>query len=201
MNAKKPSRLKRLPDEYYQGEAWVHWILAIEDRKTGWLDARLLYRFREILTHAAFRYQFACPIFCLMPDHIHMLWVGLADASNQLNAMKRFRLDLNESLRRIGFELQRQAYDHVLKEEELERDAIEDVAEYIARNPERKGLVPFDGFARYPFTGCLLPGACQLRLFQKIGWDEIWQTLAFLRRTECFRIPDPKYFNDDAGAS
>lgn len=135
-----------------------------------------------------------------MPDHIHMLWTGLAAASNQLNGMKRFRLDINESLRRIGYEFQRQAYDHVLKEEELERDAIEEVAEYIARNPERKELVPIDGFASYPFTGCLLPAACQLRLFRDSGWDEIWQTLACLRRTECFRIPDPKYSNGDADA-
>ena len=28
------------------------------------------YKFRELLTHAAFRYAFACPIYCLMPDHI-----------------------------------------------------------------------------------------------------------------------------------
>jgi len=91
--------LKRLPPENYRGEAWVHWVLTIEDRKTGWLDARFLYRFREILTHATFRYQLACSIFCLMPDHIHMLWPGLSNESDQLIAMKRFRKDVNESLR------------------------------------------------------------------------------------------------------
>ena len=193
MSANKPNRLKRLPEAFYKGEAWVHWVLTIEDRKTGWLDARLLYRFREILAHATFRYQFACAIYCLMPDHVHMLWTGLAPDSNQLNAMQRFRLDMNESLRRIGFEFQKQAYDHVLKENELERTAIEATAEYIARNPERKGLVPIDGYANYKFTGCLLPGACQLRLFQETKWEEIWRTLSFLRRTECYRIADPKY--------
>ena len=50
-----------------------------------------------------------------------------------------------------------------------------------------------DTFATYPFTGCLLPGAARLRLFTEKGWDEIWRTPAFLRRTECFRRPDPKY--------
>jgi len=54
-------RLKRLPPEYYRGLAWVHWTLTIEERKTGWLDARFLYKFREIVAHAALRYQFACP--------------------------------------------------------------------------------------------------------------------------------------------
>jgi putative transposase len=193
MSAKKPNRLKRLPAPFYQGEAWVHWVLTIEDRRTGWLDARLLYRFREILAHATFRYQFACVTYCLMPDHIHMLWSGLASECNQLNAMQRFRLDMNESLRRIGFEFQRQPYDHVLEENELTGTSIEETAEYIARNPERRGLVPIDGYANYKFTGCLLPGACQLRLFQGTTWEEIWRTLSFLRRTECHRKPDPKY--------
>jgi hypothetical protein len=36
--------------------------------------------------------------------------------------------------------LQHQPYDHVLRESECERDAFEDVAEYIARNPERGNL-------------------------------------------------------------
>ena len=193
MSVTRPNRLKRLPVEFYQGEAWVHWVLTIEDRKRGWLDARLLYRFREILTHAAFRYRFACPIYCLMPDHMYLLWVGLASCSDQLNAMQRFRLDMNDSLKRIGVMFQKQAYDHVLKERELERNAIEATAEYIARNPERRGLIPVDGYANYPFTSCLLPGACQLRLFRETGWDEIWRTMTFLKRTECFHRNDPKY--------
>ena len=107
--------------------------------------------------------------------------------------MKSFRRDLNDTLGRNGFQLQLQGNDHVLKEDELEREAIQSTAEYIARNPERKELIDVDAFAKYPFTGCLLPGAARLRLFTEMGWDEIWQTLAFLKRTECFRKPDPKY--------
>ena len=197
MNMLRPSRLNRLPPEYYTGEAWVHWVLTIENRRTGWLDAKFLYRFREVLTHATFRYQFACPIYCLMPDHMHMLWSGLAHRTNQLAAMQRFRLDMNESLRRVGYEFQRQAYDHVLKESEQERNAVEATAEYIARNPERRGLVPIEHFADYPYTGCLLPGACQIRLYRGTSWDEIWRTMSFLRRTECYRTPDEKYLPNE----
>ena len=107
--------------------------------------------------------------------------------------MKSFRKYLNDTLGKIDFQLQLQGFDHVLKENELEREAIESTAEYIARNPERKALIDVDTFATYPFTGCLLPGAARLRLFTEKGWDEIWRTPAFLRRTECFRRPDPKY--------
>ncbi len=187
----RPTRLCRLPRAHYQSDAWVHWVLAIENRETGWLDAKLLFRFREILTHTTFRYQVACLIYCLMPDHIHMLWGGLAASSDQHVAMQRLRLDMNESLRRIGFEFQKQAYDHVLKDTELESDALELTAEYIARNPERRGLVPQDQFAKYPYTGCLLPGACRLRLYRGTKWEEIWRTISSLKSTECFRKTSP----------
>jgi REP element-mobilizing transposase RayT len=189
--AKRKQRLKRLPPEYYRGFAWVHWTLTSEDRQQGWLDALFLYKFRELLTHVAFRDRIACPIFCLMPDHVHLLWCGLTETSDQRLAMRHLRTDMNDCLKRIGYELQKQPYDHVLKDEELERDAIESLVEYIARNPERKGLVGEDEFAVYPYTGCLLPGYQQIRLFEPHSWDRVWRTLAFLRRTECFRIPDP----------
>jgi len=184
-------RLKRLPPEYYLGCAWVHWSLTIEDRRTGWLDARFLYKFREVLTHVAFRDRLACPIFCLMPDHMHLLWCGLTESTDQRVAMKRFRKDLNDCLKRVTFSLQSQPFDHVLKEEELERDALEAVIEYIARNPERAELVGADQFASWPYTGCLIPGYPQMELFEPDSWDRMWRTLAFLKRTECFRIPDP----------
>ena len=185
-------RLSRLVPQYYQGDAWAHWTLTIAGRRRGWLDARFLYKFRELLTHACFRSQVACPIYTLMPDHIHLLWCGLAMAADQRVAMKRFRADTNETLKRIGFEFQLQPYDHVLRDEELERDAIENVVEYIARNPERKELVPIDQFASYPYTGCLLPGFPQIRLFEPTSWDTVWRTLAFLKRIECYRVTDPK---------
>ena len=156
-----------------------------------WLDARFLYKFRELLTHTCFRSQIACPIYTLMPDHMHLLWCGLADASDQRVAMKRFRTDTNSSLRRIEYEFQLQPYDHVLRDDELEQDAIMEVIEYIARNAERKGLVAVDAFASYQFTGCLLPGFPQIRLFEQPGWDAVWRTISYLKRTECFRISDP----------
>lgn len=190
--AEHKQRLNRLPSEYYQGFAWVHWSLTIENRRKGWLDARFLYKFREVLTHVAFRDRLACPMFCLMPDHMHLLWCGLTDATDQCVAMKRFRRDVNDCLKRIGFAFQLQPYDHVLKEEELEHDALETVIEYIARNPERAELVGTDQFASWPYTGCLIPGYSQMRLFETDSWDRLWRTLAFLKRTKCFRIPDPR---------
>src|SRR5207245_11328722 len=83
--------LRRLPPEYYRGRAAVHWSMSMEDRKTGWLIPIFYYKFREILTHAAFRYGFCCPIYCCMPDHLHLLWVGILETCDQRVAARYFR--------------------------------------------------------------------------------------------------------------
>ena len=181
--------LKRLPPEYYRGDAIVHWSSTILERKQGWLTSVFYYRFRELLTHTAFRYGLACPIFCLMPDHIHMIWMGLCDSSNQLLAMKHFRKSMNESLRRLNYELQDQAYDRVLKEDERVGEAFRAVCEYVARNPERAGLVAVDGFAEYKFSGCLIPGYPQLGPFTPTFWDEFDRVVSYLRKNGLFRCP------------
>ena len=58
-----------------------------------------------------------------MPDHIHLLWTGVAGSSNQLVVMKSFRKDLNDTLGKIGLQLR--GFDHVLKEGQLKSEAIE----------------------------------------------------------------------------
>ncbi|XZE18173.1 hypothetical protein SH449x_003457 [Pirellulaceae bacterium SH449] len=174
--------LSRLPREFYLGNAIVHWTLTIRDRKQGWLTPVFFYRFRELLTHSMFRYSIACPVFCLMPDHIHMIWMGLADGSDQLNCMKYFRGRCDESLNRIGFSLQDQSYDHVLTEEERREEAFEKICEYIARNPERADLVQFNGYREYRYTSCLIPGYPELRPFDTNFRDSLDKIIAHLRK-------------------
>lgn len=43
----------------------------------------MLNKLRELLTHALFRYQAACLIYCLMSDHMYLMRKGLAEQSNQ----------------------------------------------------------------------------------------------------------------------
>ena len=173
--------LKRLPPEYYRGQAYVHWSMTIQDRKTGWLIPIFYYKFREILTHTMFRYGLCCPIYCCMPDHIHLLWVGILDGSDQRNAAKFFRAQLNPVLAKLGAQFQEQPHDHVLCEEQRERSAFEEVVEYIARNPERAGLVPPDCFRQYQYTGCLVPGYPDLSPWQANYWDLFWRIYSKLR--------------------
>ncbi|MCI0380592.1 MAG: hypothetical protein L0215_23645 [Gemmataceae bacterium] len=88
---------------------------------------------------------------------------------------------MNPVLEKLGAQFRQQAYDHVLREGERERTAFEDVVEYIAGNPERAGLVPVDGFRRYPYTGCLVPGYLDLSPWQDDYWDLFWRLYLHLR--------------------
>ena len=180
MPSKAHGSLQRLPPEYYRGRAYVHWSMTIDDRKSGWLIPTLYYKFREILTHTAFRYGLACPIYCCMPDHLHLLWVGIADQCDQRHAARYFRTQMNILLQRLGCRFQKQPYDHVLRDEERQEAAFAAVAEYVARNPERAGLVPLEGFREYNYTGCLIPGYPDLSPWQDNYWERFWKLYARL---------------------
>ena len=184
----KRDHLTRLDRGAYQGDAMVHWTLTMSGRRQGWLTSEFHAHFRELLTHSSFRYALACPIFCLMPDHAHLIWLGLHSGSDQLNAIKHLRTRTNEVLVKIGFELQDQAYDHVYKDDERNESSLRASCNYIARNPERAGLVQLDGYAEYAFTGCLVPGYPELRPFDSDFWNRFDRIVSFLREDGLLRI-------------
>lgn len=174
--------LPRLDPACYRGNAYVHWSMTIDERRTGWLSETFHVRYREILTHTAFRYNLACPVYCCMPDHFHLLLIGYRPNSDQRIALKYLRRHVNRILTDFHCRLQQQAHDHVLSEEQRNHEVFETVAEYIARNPERAGLVPRDGFRSYPHTGCVLPGYPEMSLWQNDYWTRAWRILSFLRQ-------------------
>ncbi|MBI2438633.1 MAG: hypothetical protein HYV36_07470 [Lentisphaerae bacterium] len=114
------------------------------------------HRFREILLHTLARYQLICPVYCLMPDHFHMLWLGVGTSSDQNRAAIFLRRFLNAELKRQGFKLQKQAWDQVLREKDRERGAVGKTIRYIAENPFRKELVEKPD--SWSFSGSLAPG-------------------------------------------
>jgi hypothetical protein len=87
----RPFYLPRLPREYYQGDAVVHWTFPVELRATGWLDDSFHLPFRELMVHTTARYNLLCPIYSLMPDHLHFVWMGLSVESDQMVAIAFFK--------------------------------------------------------------------------------------------------------------
>lgn len=169
----------------------IHWTMSIEDRATGWLDHHFHQGFRELMFHAADREDLLCPVYCLMPDHAHLVWMGMRKWSDQRNGMKFLREHINkllaksdnqeltfEATRRPSegsrrFRLQKQAYDHILRERERERGAFGNVCAYILANPVRAGLAkePPD----WPFSGAIVPGYPTVHPIQGDFWELFWK--------------------------
>ena len=156
MNDRIHGHLPRLDSAFYRGAAIVHWVFTLADRATGWLDDGVHGRVRELMVHTMARHELLCPVYCLMPDHMHLLWMGVSESSDQQKAGTFLRRHLNAVLSFKGVRLQKQSYDHVLKEHERERNAFKKIAWYILENPVRAGLVK--NRAEWAYSGCIVPG-------------------------------------------
>ena len=76
--------------------------------------------------------------YCLMPDHLHFLAVGITPSSNFLRFVESFKqktayLYVQKTHLRLW---QRNYYDHILRSNEEPRS----VAAYIWLNPVRRGI-------------------------------------------------------------
>jgi hypothetical protein len=178
--------LPRLAPELYRGFAAVLWTVTFERRATGWLDEHFHLHFRELLLHAAAREELFCPAYVLMPDHAHLVWLGLRVVSDQRNGMKFLRKHLAIELARrsvsgLEFELQKQSHDSVLREKDRLRGAFQKTCFYVLDNPRRKGLVerPQD----WIYLGAVVPGYPFLRPFTEDFWEQFWKL--YQQRREC----------------
>ncbi len=159
--------------------------MRVEPDAPGWLDERFHFQFRELLTHACSRERLFCSAYCLMPDHLHLMLLGLAVASDQLNAVKFLRLHLNRLLAgdtlvsgAVSAEarprrLQPQAFDNVLREEERKRGAFVSTCFYILANPVRASLVTRE--VNWAFLGAILPGYPDLHPLREDFWKLFWK--------------------------
>jgi len=162
--------LKRLDPARYRGQAYVHWTMTIKDRRDGWLNRARHRSMRWALLHALARYRLCCPVYCLMPDHGHFLFIGIEERSEQQRAVAAFRRAWNESLPPVEF--QDQPYDSVLTEDERQRDRFADLVGYILRNPVRKELV--ETWPEWPYSGSVFPGYPKLDPRKFHFWENFW---------------------------
>jgi REP element-mobilizing transposase RayT len=171
--------LPRLPRPYYQAFAVVHWTITLEHRAQGWLDASIHARFRELTLHTAAREGLFCPAYVLMPDHMHLVWMGLRLASDQINGMRFLRRYLQQELVRRNsatappVRLEKQAHDTVLREEERKRGAFASACIYVLNNPVRAGLV---ARARdWSWLGAVVPGYPDVHPLDDDYWPLFWK--------------------------
>ncbi len=159
--------LPRLCPEHYRGTAIVLWTHTIENRATGWLTSEFHARFREGMLHAAAREHLLNPIYTLMPDHLHLIWMGVAPDSDQRIGTTFLRSHLEKFLTPHHF--QHQGHDSVLRESRRSPKALANVCEYVAENPVRAGLCSSP--AEWRYAGCIVPGYPSLERFAPTFWQ------------------------------
>lgn len=188
-NLNRSFYLPRLPREYYQGDSIVHWTLPIARRQQGWLNESMHAIFRELMLHTAAREGLFCPTYCLMPDHLHLVWMGLRLDTDQLNGMAFLRTHLEPKLAPQKF--QHQAHDHVLKEEERRHDAFALVCHYILKNPVAEALASQPDEWRY--SGAIIPGYPILNPLQDGFWPKFWKLHSKAKHPDAGNISRPPH--------
>jgi REP element-mobilizing transposase RayT len=172
-SSQHPGHLPRLADGAYRGAAIVHWTLTVRDRGVGWLDAPFTTRFRWLLLHACARYAVACPVHCLMPDHVHLLLHGWSQEGDQKGFILFLRKHSNDLLKETNHRWQPQAHDHVLRPQESGQNEYEGLVHYITQNPVRAGFVK--RAEDWPHTGSVIPGYPELKLWLPDFWERYWR--------------------------
>lgn len=181
-------KLPRLAREYYQGRVSIFWTHTFENRDTRWLSHSFHCQFREVLIHVCGRFALGCPVYVLMPDHWHLVWLGLTDESDQQIASRFLRKHLREKL--SPARLQDRAHDHVMRISSSHgQDAFSSACDYVRQNPVRSKLV--ETWAEWPFLGAVLPGYPELNPRAGLFWEDFWKIHARLvnRGTNVPRLP------------
>ncbi|MFM2296066.1 MAG: hypothetical protein RLZZ350_2479 [Verrucomicrobiota bacterium] len=130
------------------------------------------------MLHAAAREGLLCPAYCLMPDHLHFVWLGVRREADQRNGIKFLRAQLGPHLTPAKF--QHQAHDHVLTTEQRQRHAFSlACADYVLLNPFNAQLVKTP--EAWPFLGAIIPGYPRLNVFDANYWPWFWKHYATVR--------------------
>ena len=119
-----------------------------------------------------------------MPDHIHLIWMGLRRDTDQRNGMKFLREHLGSALRAHRF--QHQAHDHVLREQERQRGAFAGTCFYVIDNARTDGLVA--QAKDWPFSGAIVPGYPALHPLEEDFWPLFWKIYAAARAPDAGQI-------------
>ena len=116
-----------------------------------------------------------------MPDHLHLIWMGLRRDTDQLNAMRFLRRHL-EPVLGVGREWQHQAHDHVLREEDRRRNAFASFCFYVLANPVRADLTKCE--SDWPYNGAIIPGYPNLHPLAEGYWEVFWKIYVGEREAE-----------------
>lgn len=144
----RPHRLRR---EDYRGEIAVAFTVCVAGRARVFEDSEAVRDVVEILGRTIPLPVFIIPIYCFMPDHLHLILLGQEPQADAWEAMVRFKQQTGYwfHLNRPGVLWQKGFCDHIIRS----RGELTSQVRYVADNPVRKGLV--GRWNDYPYSGSI----------------------------------------------
>lgn len=141
----------RLDNSVYIGQKTVSFTACVEQRQRAFIDSTIVSAMVDILGSSCQKFSCIVPVYCFMPDHVHILIQGSKESSRIKAAMDSFkaRSGLWFNTSRTNIRWHSDYHDRVI------RDAREllNLAQYIVANPIRAGLAR--EWDEYPFTGSI----------------------------------------------
>ncbi|HYH65935.1 MAG TPA: transposase [Urbifossiella sp.] len=133
------ARKHRLPPECYRGRVAVAFTACLRFEPDTRLDEETVAAVRAKLAAAGAKHGCAVVVWCLMPDHLHVILAGASDDADTWRAMVSFKQQTGFWLarNRPAVAWQGDFYDHVVRSDE----SLDVQARYILDNPVRAGLV------------------------------------------------------------
>ncbi|MCB0196168.1 MAG: transposase [Anaerolineae bacterium] len=140
------------------------WDGALDTANSGpfWLRQKEIARIVVDEMHRQDNQTYSLDAFCVMPNHVHMVFTPLPANNNGDNQTERYHalsrimqalkgrsaIQANAQLGREGQFWQHESYDHVIRDE----DEWRRIVEYVLHNPVKAGLV--NDWEDWPWTYC-----------------------------------------------
>ncbi|MBI5707015.1 MAG: transposase [Armatimonadetes bacterium] len=137
--------------EAYVGKRSVSFTICVSKRRPLFSDPIVVGAFISLLEQVLADHHCSAPIYCFMPDHLHLIVMGRDAAASPKEAIDGFKqkagtwLYLSSRAER----LQKGYWDHILRDaEDWDRRLL-----YICANPVRAGIV--DHWEDHPHMGSI----------------------------------------------
>jgi putative transposase len=159
-------RPPRLSPGLYRGQQRYFLTICCHQRRRLLTVATVQSLVVSQLRRTSNSYGFAVFVYCLMPDHLHVVAEGLDDDSDFLAFVKAFKQQTSFAWKRsAGTPLwQESFYDHVLRDAER----TQHVVRYVLENPVRAGIVCAP--EAYEHSGSFVYGRREL-IEWAFGWN------------------------------
>ena len=139
-----------LPRDCYIGAICVGITARIDNGSPIFTKTAIVATFTEILRGCVAQSDCQIPVYCFMPEHIHILIQGSKESSDTWTVVTGFKQRTGYWLSKHSHQRwQKDFYDRILRHDV----GFAKQVRYIVNNPVRRGLVK--NWEDYPYTGSI----------------------------------------------